>query len=117
MTPRNLVFKVSSGLSALSNIVDFFFFFFFKLVDTSSQTLAFNVPEQLPTHFQRLPEKFSVMIGTILYVFGKCQRHFKLMNRGVHPFQTRYQRKTPFFVDVSINWATGRNWQTKLLDT
>ena len=29
----------------------------------------------------------------------------------------RHQRKTLFVVDVSINWATDRNWQTRLLDT
>ena len=28
----------------------------------------------------------------------------------------RYQRKTLFVVDVSIDWATGRRWQTKLVD-
>ena len=29
----------------------------------------------------------------------------------------RYQRKTLFVVDVSINGATDRNWQTRVLDT
>ena len=27
-----------------------------------------------------------------------------------------YQRKTDFVLDVSIKWATNRNWQTKVLD-
>ena len=26
-----------------------------------------------------------------------------------------HQRKTVFVVDVSVNWATNRNWQTKVL--
>ena len=25
--------------------------------------------------------------------------------------------KTPFVVDVSVDWATGGRWQTKLVDT
>ena len=29
----------------------------------------------------------------------------------------RFQKKTLFIGDVSINWATGRRWQAKLLDT
>ena len=29
----------------------------------------------------------------------------------------RFQKKTLFIGDVSVNWATGRRWQVKLLDT
>ena len=29
----------------------------------------------------------------------------------------RYQRQTLFVVGVSVNWATVRRWQTKLLET
>ena len=32
------------------------------------------------------------------------------------PFR-RYQKKTLFVVDISITWATNRNWQAKVLDT
>ena len=36
--------------------------------------------------------------------------------RDVHPFETDTKGRL-FIVDVSINWATDRHWQTKLLDT
>ena len=36
-------------------------------------------------------------------------------NRCASP-SNRHQRKTLFVVDVSVDWATGRRWQTKLLD-
>ena len=32
-------------------------------------------------------------------------------------FSDRYQRMTLFVVDVSVNWATIRYWQNKILDT
>ena len=31
--------------------------------------------------------------------------------------RNRYQRKTLFFVAVSINWPTNRNWHTEVRDT
>ena len=54
------------------------------------------------------------MTGTLLYVFGSCERHFE-QQKGVHSFETDAKEKT-FFVVVCINWATDRIWQTKLLD-
>ena len=58
--------------------------------------------------FLTVTGKFSVMIGTLVYVFGSCEHHSKLQIRKIHPFKTD---------NVSINWATDRNRQTKQLDT
>ena len=68
-----------------------------------------------------------------VHPFCSCERHSELTEEMFIPFVhvnvilnlqkrctslwDRYQRKTLFVIDVSINWATDRNWQTKLLDT
>ena len=36
---------------------------------------------------------------------------------GCTSLRNRYQRKTLFVVDVSVDWATGKRWKTKLVDT
>ena len=36
--------------------------------------------------------------------------------RDVHPFETDTKGRHSV-VDVYLNWATNRNWQTKVLDT
>ena len=48
------------------------------------------------------------MTGIFLYVFGYVERHSK--------FAEETNTKERLFVDdVSINWATNRNWHTKIL--
>ena len=60
--------------------------------------------------------KISVMRGTLLYIFDLFERPSKL-TEVLHILWGRYQRKTLSVIDVSINWAANRNWQTKVLDT
>ena len=55
------------------------------------------------------------MIGTLLYVFGSCERHAKLTEE-ITSLWDWHQRTALFVVDCSINLATGRNFQTKALD-
>ena len=38
--------------------------------------------------FLTVTGKFSVMIGTVLYVYGSCEGHCKLKDRHAHPFET-----------------------------
>ena len=63
------------------------------------------------------------MIGALLYVFGSYESHSKLteeMHIPLRPLSKEgclRQQKTLFVVDVSIIWATGIKWQTKVLDT
>ena len=66
--------------------------------------------------FLTITRKFSVMTGTLLYVFGPREHHSELTEE-ITSLSGRYQRKTLFVVGVSINWVTKRNWQTKVLDT
>ena len=67
---------------------------------------------------------------SVLTVSGKCRSCEGLLSKYcVHVNVTpnfkqemyiplkRYQRKTLFVVGVSVDWATGRRWQTKLVDT
>ena len=49
---------------------------------------------------------FSVHVNVTLNLQKSCS-----------PFWDRYQRKTLFVVDVSRNWETNRNWQTKVINT
>ena len=60
--------------------------------------------------------KISVKLGTLLYVFGSCDHHFKLKNTDVHPLRPVLKEDT-LIVDVSINGAADRNGPIKLLDT
>ena len=34
---------------------------------------------------------FSAIVGTLLYVFGSCERHSELNNTHAHPFETDLQ--------------------------
>ena len=56
-----------------------------------------------------------VTIG-LLHVSGLRERHFEPTKERCTFLLARHQRET-LFVVVCINWATNRNWQTKLLDT
>ena len=68
--------------------------------------------------FLTVTGQFLVMKGTLLNVFGSCERHSKLKNRDTwSSLLDSYLRKTLFFVEVSVYWATVRNWHTKVLDT
>ena len=61
------------------------------------------------------------------YHYHHYHRHYHFVNVNVilnfkrdtvcASLWNRYQRKTLFVIDVSINWTTVRRWQTKLLDT
>ena len=42
-------------------------------------------------------------------------RNFK--KRDMQPFEIDTKSKKLFVVDVSLDWATGRRWQTKRLNT
>ena len=54
------------------------------------------------------------MIGTLLYVFGSCERHSKLTEEIYIPLGPVPKEDT---LDMSINWASNRNCQIKVLDT
>ena len=56
--------------------------------------------------WEELFSKYFVNVNVIL----------KLKKEMCIPW-TSYQRKTLFLVDISVDWAAGRRWQTKLLDT
>ena len=56
------------------------------------------------------------MTGTLLYVLGYVNVTVNLQMMCTS-LSDRHQRKTVFVVDVSINWATNGNGQTKVLDT
>ena len=63
--------------------------------------------------------KFPVRIEALLYVFSSCERHSKPAEMYIlyKKYKKKYQREILCVVDVSINWAADRNWQTKLQDT
>ena len=61
--------------------------------------------------------KFSTMTRTLLYIFNSLDHHFKLKRKRWTSPLNRCQRKRLFFVDVSTNWETDRNWHTQLFDT
>ena len=56
------------------------------------------------------------MLGTLLYGFGSGGLHSKL-TKEMHITLRSMLMKTLFVIDVSINWAIERNWQTKILDS
>ena len=53
----------------------------------------------------KLFSKNVVNVNVILNLECKCA-----------PLWNRYQRKTRFVVEAFVDWATGRRWQTKLVD-
>ena len=53
------------------------------------------------------------MIENLLSVFGSRERHSKRTKVKCMPLRTTSEA---LFV-VCVNWATNRNWQTKVLDT
>ena len=55
------------------------------------------------------------MVGALLVVFGSCERHAIFVKEMYVPLRPIH-RKTLFAAEFSLNWATNRNWQTKLLD-
>ena len=59
-------------------------------------------------------KKKSVLKGTVVYVFVSCACHSELTE--VNSFQTDTKGRL-FGVDVSTNWPSDRNWQTKVLDS
>ena len=61
-------------------------------------------------------QKISVLIGTLLNVFGSCACQCELNRRDVNPFETDTKGRL-FVVDVSMNWPDNRIWQTKVLDS
>ena len=54
--------------------------------------------------------------GTRLSVFVNATS-FSISKKEMYIPLRRFQKKAPFAGDVSINWATGRRWKVKLLDT
>ena len=58
----------------------------------------------------------SVMMGTLLYISGSCERHAEPYRRDVHPFETDTKGRL-FVVDVTIDWPNNRNGQTRVLDS
>ena len=47
---------------------------------------------------------------------------FRIDRRDVNPFETDTPREDSInairlYIDVSINWPSNRNWQTKVLDS
>ena len=58
----------------------------------------------------------SVMMGTLLYVFGSRERHSELTEEMSIPLRP-IPKEDSLDVHVSINWATNRPWQTKVFDT
>ena len=66
--------------------------------------------------FLTVEGNFSVMTGTLLYVFGSWERHSELNRKRYTSRRDRYQLEIRFVVDISENWTTDRNWHTKLLD-
>ena len=66
--------------------------------------------------FWTVTGKFSVMIGNLLYVFGSCECHYKPTKKKCTSLWHWYQMET-LFVVVCVNWATNRNWPTKLFGT
>ena len=58
--------------------------------------------------------KIMDMLGSLLYIFGSSERHCKSSKETYIPL--RPNQIDTLFVVVCINWATNRNWQTKLRD-
>ena len=56
------------------------------------------------------------MIGTLFLRFWFMLTTFRTYKRDVNPFETDTEGRL-FVVDVSINWLTNRNWQTKVPDS
>ena len=54
------------------------------------------------------------MTGTLLYVFEK--RDITNLQKRCNPFDIDTKGRL-FVVDVSVNWPSNRNWQTKVLDS
>ena len=77
-----------------------------------TRTFLYNFSNSLLT----ITEIFWLIIGTSFYAFGSYERHFKLTEEMYIPLRP-IPRKTPFMVDVSINFAININWPTKVLDT
>ena len=57
--------------------------------------------------------KISVMTGTLLYVFGSCERHSELTEEVYIPMRRIPKEDT----DVSMNWIRNIHWQTEVLDS
>ena len=55
-------------------------------------------------------ELFSIFLVHIMNVILNLQKRCTSL-------WDRYQGKTLFIFEVSVNWATNRNWQIKVLDT
>ena len=64
--------------------------------------------------FLTITGTFSVMIGN-LYVLGSCERHSKPTKEMCMFFGPTSKGDT--LCCRLCNWATNRNWETKLLDT
>ena len=78
-----------------------------KLLVLSTVALTRNQIELISDGNQNI----SVMIGTLLHVFGSRKRHSELTEEMHTPLRLKL-----FVLDASISWGTNRNWQTKVLD-
>ena len=67
-------------------------------------------------HFFNSFRKTSVMIGSILFVLGSCERHSKFTEEMYIPLRPDTKGR-PSVIDVSVNWLSNRNWQTEVLDS
>ena len=65
--------------------------------------------------FLTVTGKFPVMRLNLRNVFGACDHNSELTEEMYIPLRP-IQRKTRVVVDVSVNWAAGRTWQTKVAD-
>ena len=74
-----------------------------------------SLPDDEFNLFLAVTRKFSVLMGTLLYLVGSCERHSEPTKEIAHPFEADTDGR--YSLVVCINWATNRNWQTKMLDT
>ena len=67
------------------------------------------------TLFRRLPEDFGHAKNSSLRFVFMCMS-FRAYRRDVNPFETDINGRL-FSIDVSIDWPSNRNVQTKVSDT
>ena len=81
------------------------------LVNQSTKLSSSTIQEFINS-FLMVTGKIFVMTETLLNVFGPCERHSN-QQRFVQPSEAN--TKGRYSLLSLVNWATNRNWQTKVL--